>query len=160
MESVREYFMCAVGACVIVGYAENLVGESFKPYVKFISGLFVVLLLFSPALDLALDFMSDFSDIKNEIKVEESKSGYDGVIKEFEKEVCESVSDYIAQNTNIEKKHINVSVKIDKSDLENIKIEKIHIVISADCDCGAISRMISAVYNAETETVCESEQAD
>lgn len=157
MEGIKEYFLSAIGACLIIGYAENLVGENFKPYVKFIAGLFIVLLLASPAISLAADFASQFTDIKTDIEFNEYETGYDGIVSEFEKNLSASVRDYIEQNTGIDKENIEVHIETDKSDIQNIKVIKIYIILSAEYDCNTINRMVSTMYNAETETVYKGE---
>ena len=163
MESIKEYLLSALGACVIIGYAENLVSENLRSYVKFISGLFIVLLLASPALCVAADFMTRFEDFEVDAEIDQTDkygAGYEGIVGEFENSLCESVRDYISQRCEIDKKDIEVSVETDKSDISNIKIIKINIIIYQEFDCGAISRMVEAHYGAETETVYQGEQAD
>ena len=59
MNAIFDFIICSTLAFAFIGSVETLISDRFRPYVKLVSGLFVLLLLAKPVIESARDLMSD-----------------------------------------------------------------------------------------------------
>ena len=160
MEVFKDYFLCAVGFCLIAEYARYLVADKFKPYVKFICGLFIVLMIAGPAYNALTEFFDDVPEIgiKNENQI--PQDAYTGYIDTFKNRLALSVSDCIASNTDLTGEDFKVDIFIDPDNLNGIKISLIKITLYKNYDRRVVNNVVSTTYGVETETVIEYEKSE
>mgnify|MGYP003571304422 CR=1 FL=1 len=161
MEILKDYILFALTASVMTGLAENLVNERMKVFVRFISGLFVILLLAYPILNVAISFTEELYNIPSEIELGEDS--YDvtpesGIIGRFKSETERSVKEYVSLISGISGEKIDVRVDIDSSDISNIAIEMISVYIWDDCDRSAIESSVRTKYGAPVQVVISENQ--
>ena len=160
MEAFKDYFLCAVGISLLVEYARYLVADKFRPYVKFICSLFVVLMIAGPAYGALSEFLNEVPIIGVNPETEITQGDYTGYIDTFRSRLTESVSDCIVSNTDLAYEDFGVEVIIDGKDPEGIKISLIKVTLYKNYDCRAINNVVSLAYSVETETVVADEKSD
>jgi len=153
MEALKEYLIIAMSASIMVGLAESLVKEGTKPFVRFISGLFIIILLAFPVLDALTGFTSDLCDTLN-AESQQENTEYDiskGIVQSFGKVLEESVKDHVCNITGFDGAYVLVFSETDSSDIGNIKITKITVKLYLKADADMIRRSVENKYGAYTE---------
>ena len=160
MEHIKDYFFCAMTASVIIGLAENIVNERMKVFIRFISGLFIILLLAFPVLNMIKTFTEEMIDITN-VEYRTDPAGtlpQSGIINEMSYTLEESVKEYVSHFSGIDEDDIEVQVITDGSDINNIVIEKIIVTVSVKCSSTSIERAVFSRYEIQTEVISPAEQ--
>ena len=153
MEKIKEIIICITTVSLLIGYAKNLVLDKYKPYIKLISGILILLLLTEPVISSLYDFSNElkFDEIIQETP--EGDSDYSAYIGVFKKTLCRSVEDFIVQNSGITRENISVDVKLDSDDITNIALELIIITVHNDDKTEIPESLIKSFYGCNTEVV-------
>jgi len=158
MNAIFDFIICSTLAFAFIGSVETLISDRFRPYVKLVSGLFVLLLLAKPVIESARDLMSDIEIYDSTFQGEDDSAEYSSYVNVFKDQLCISVKDYVLANTDLQEEDLYVEAFIDDSDIGKIKIELIRITVITECDAHGIERIVSVFYNTPTEIVIDNEK--
>ena len=80
MNAIFDFIICSTLAFAFIGSVETLISDRFRPYVKLVSGLFVLLLLAKPVIESARDLMSDIKIYDSTFQGEDDSAEYSSSI--------------------------------------------------------------------------------
>ena len=153
MEKIKELIICIITVSILIGYSKNLVLDKYKPYIKLISGVLILLLITKPVISTMYDFANDFKLDEISKDSGETESNYLSYIEVFKNTLCGSVEDFIVQNCDISRDDVTVDAKLNAADITNITIEKIVITVHNDDDTEIPKALIESFYGCDTEVV-------
>ena len=155
MDALKDYFFCAMTASIMIGLAENLVNERMKVFVRFISGLFIIIILALPVLNIVAGFTGDLYDIASgELTVEYTdRSAEEGIKGQFSALLKESVRDYIYEISGIVVDVRDIKTELDVSENNEISIILITVTSDALKNKTEIERALTERYGTETVIV-------
>ena len=151
----KEYIIIAMSASIMIGLAESLVKESTKPFVRFISGLFLIVLLAFPVLDAVADFTGELYTALSADYSGETVEGdiSEGIVRSFRNTLEDSVRDHVCALTGFDSTLVQVDCVIDSSDPESINVSNITVRLYRDHDKDIIRRSVEKSYGADTEVI-------
>lgn len=153
METIKEYLIIAMSASIMIGLAEGLVGESTRPFVKFISGLFLIILLSFPVIRSVAEFTGDLYDkvTVDYHTVDEESVSAKGIAAAYKKTLEDSVRDYVCDLTGFDRISVLVECSVNAEDPSNIVTEKITVRLYRDFDAGSVKKAIEQRYGSSAE---------
>ncbi len=156
IELLKDYFFSALCALIIIGCCESLVTQKFRPYIKYISGLFVLITVAMPLFNSLSQLTDNVSGGELDF-FETTQPSYTLYANEYAKSLERAVSDFICERTQLSLEDFDISVKIDSSDISSIKTELITVKVLKKCDSASLKRQIELWIAVPTEVICEYE---
>lgn len=153
MESLKEYVILALAASIIIAVFGTVVSDSMKGFIKFISGLIMIILFVSPLIGAINEFASSLTSIAEPINIEDDGSEKtdmtNGIVKEFKKRLEESAAETAANLLGIDINDVNVEAYIDDTVVSNIVIEKIEVKLNKQVDVGRSQTELKNIYHCD-----------
>ena len=130
------YIFTIIGVSIVNGIVSSLLSAEnnrMKKYVNFISGLICAYALLCPVAKIAVNagvFSDKLEEIADKLYSEEITNTTNQIIIEDGKErICKGIKEALTKEFSLNSEDIEIMAKIDKSDIEAIKLVEINVIL-------------------------------
>ena len=161
MEIFKEYVITALAASVLTSVLGSLSGDSMKGYIKFISGLIMIVILVVPLLAAINEFVGTLSATYEPLHIEENTGKYEmteGIVKEFKYTLEASAAETAAKLSGTDCEEVSVEAYINDSDAADICIEKLIVKVKGTVLNDRVKAELENIYHCDVEIITSDDQ--
>lgn len=133
---MNKYSITILTVSVVGGIINSLVDSQspLKKYISYLVSLVCVVSLIAPIggiISNITDLKGNINEYFDKILVSEKiDAGNELIINSSKEKICEGIKNTLTNKYNFEEKEVIVSLDIDKTDLQAIKIEQINVILT------------------------------
>lgn len=133
---MKGYILTILTVSIVGGIISSLIdsGNQLKKYVKYVVSLVCIVCLISPMASVignTANIKSNLTKYFDEIFVFDKIDATNSlIINSSEEKICDGIKKTLLDKYNFEEKEVFVTLEIDKTDIQAIKIEKINVILT------------------------------
>lgn len=154
MEALKSYLVTAMLASIASSAVIRISDPRHRSYIRYISGLALLLLLAAPLTSVAKELADSLSDIETPAVTEDSYEDNHAFVGELGRTMSVQIGDLVASRFHLPRESIAVKLTLDLSDLSAISIYQVDVMITGiECDMEAIDRYLTDSLNCEVDVI-------